>query len=47
MGVSDSVFSMGALQEKVEDITNDLSEDPFTSDPFKSKSEKPVCLLFK
>ena len=35
---SESVFSMGGLQEKVDDIQNDLSEDPFKdhSDPFKS-----------
>jgi len=36
---------MGALQEKFEDIKNDLSEDPFTSDPFKSRASEFFVLV--
>lgn len=51
MGISESVFSMGGLQEKVEDIQKDISEDPFKndSDPFKSKKNNKlyiVCYFF-
>ncbi|CAK8689625.1 unnamed protein product [Clavelina lepadiformis] len=34
--VSESVFSMGGMQENVEEIKSDLKEDPFKDDPFKN-----------
>uniref|UniRef100_F7BA39 Epidermal growth factor receptor pathway substrate 15 n=1 Tax=Ciona intestinalis TaxID=7719 RepID=F7BA39_CIOIN len=40
MAISESVFSMGAMQEKVDDIKKDINEDLFkqdnNTDPFKS-----------
>nr|CAB3243128.1 epidermal growth factor receptor substrate 15-like 1 [Phallusia mammillata] len=41
IGISESVFSMGGLQEKVDDIQKDLSEDPFKDNPDPFKTSDP------